>query len=138
MRIIRYRHDKRLNIRTLERSYSAKLALTEDADALTIISFSACYDCPSDKEAVVNGSSRFMLPDVQHVALINVQNDSALYAHLLWDITHQMPVGCRLYIKEQITCETLLERDYYAHAFSEMPAADGFRVYGKHHPLAKF
>ena len=136
MRIIRYRHDKRLNIRTLERSYSAKLALTEDADALTIISFSACYDCPTDKEAVVNGSSRFMLPDVQHVALINVQNDSALYAHLLWDITHQMPVGCRLYIKEQIPCETLLERDYYAHAFSEMAPADGFRVYGKHHPLA--
>ena len=136
MRIIRYRHDKKLNARTLNRSYSATLAGTDDADDLTIVSFSSCDDCPTDEEYVVNGCSRFLLPDVQHIALINVQNDSALYAHLLWDISHQIPVGGRLYIKEQIPCESLLERSYYAQAFCEITPVAGFRVYSKQQPLA--
>ncbi len=136
MRIIRYRHDKKLNARTLDRSYSAKLIAAEEAENLTIISFSSCDDCHTNEEYVVNGCSRFLLPDVQNVALVNVQNDSALYAHLLWDISHQMPVGGRLYIKEQIPCESLLECSYYAQAFSEMPPTEGGRVYCKQQPLA--
>ncbi len=136
MRIIRYIHDRKLNVRALNRRFSAGVPDTADEEKLTIISFSACKQRNADEEYVVNGCSRFLLQDLQNVMLINVQNDSALYAHLLWDITHQMPVGCRLYIKEQIACESLLERSYYSQAFNEGPSEQGFRVYHKQQQLA--
>ncbi|MBS0895261.1 hypothetical protein JK211_14680 [Tatumella sp. JGM130] len=135
MRIIRYRHDRKLRVPVLNRCYSGHLPQAEEGTRMTVISFSAFEGKKADKEYVVNGCSRFLLKDIHHVALINVQNDSSLYAHLLWDITHQMPVGARLYIKEQIPCDSLLERRYYQRAFTEVEARDGFRVYLKQHPL---
>lgn len=137
MKIIRYVHDRKLGARPLSRPYTLASLDMDNTENLTVISFSDCLDRPADETYIVNGCSRFFIADLQNVALVNVQNDSAFYAHMLWDITHQMPAGGKLYIREKIRCETLLERGYYREAFTESPVSvSGFRVYQKNSPLA--
>ncbi|SQK72410.1 Uncharacterised protein [Tatumella ptyseos] len=132
MKIIRYVHDRKLGARPLSRPYTLASLDMDNTENLTVISFSDCLDRPADETYIVNGCSRFFIADLQNVALVNVQNDSAFYAHMLWDITHQMPAGGKLYIREKIRCETLLERGYYREAFTESPeSVSGFRVYQK-------
>lgn len=98
-----------------------------------LISFSPVEGNISTRKFIVNGTSRFMNEFDGDVALINVQNDSALYAHLLWDVAHQLKVGQYLYIKEAIATESMLERAYYHEAFQRIETSEsGFDIYEKY------
>lgn len=132
MQLIQYVHDKKLKHVFVKRRFCINETMFRQPKNTILISFSPVEGNISTRKFIVNGTSRFMNEFDGDVALINVQNDSALYAHLLWDIAHQLKVGQYLYIKEAIATESMLERAYYHDAFQRIETGESeFDVYEK-------
>ena len=132
MQLIQYVHDKKLKHVFVKRRFCINETMFRQPNNTMLISFSPVEGNISTRKFIVNGTSRFMNEFDGDVALINVQNDSALYAHLLWDVAHQLKVGQYLYIKEAIATESMLERAYYHEAFQRIETSEsGFDIYEK-------
>lgn len=108
-----------------------------DVNSTTVISFrNLIIPNVNKKEYEVNGTSRFNFEDVNDVFLYNIQSDSPLYAHVFWDIAHQVKLLGMIYFAETYDTECFLEKAYFKGSFQEVEsAAKNIRAFQKVSPL---
>ncbi|SEQ35746.1 hypothetical protein SAMN05216522_102268 [Rosenbergiella nectarea] len=117
MNIIHCKNDKRLALKKTFRILDEEYYKSLNIDDLTIVTFSKIQSVNPTKSIIINGVERLKKIESGNVFLHNIQCESPFYAQILWDVSHQLRVGCYLFIEEELEVEQFLDKDYYRESF---------------------
>lgn len=127
MNVIAYRHKKKLGWPVCREVYRPELMNVASPERTTVFTF-ARASVPVQELSAFDRVQQDISGDV----ICSFWEVTPLAAHLLWDITHQMVVGARLYLHMSENVADLLNRHYYRDAFyEEASTTDKMRVFVK-------
>ncbi|EMU8736887.1 hypothetical protein [Escherichia coli] len=130
-KLIYLEHDKKLKLR--ERDIYFDVDSVFENTELAVYSFSKIKNNCKYKidKKIIDGTSRFVDKHDFDIAIINSQSCSPFATNIVWDLTHQLDVGKRIYLYEVGNPNTILENEYYNSAFKLIEEKDNYRVYEK-------
>lgn len=130
MRLISLTHERALRYPPCHKTFSPASIQVENPENCTIVSFAY-----SKSARRISALDRFLEPLKGDVVLAHFDS-SPLAAQLLWDITHRLPVGNKIYLTVSENTAGLLTRSYYRDAFNEISSGDSTtRCFIKQLPL---
>ncbi|WP_456310195.1 hypothetical protein [Serratia proteamaculans] len=137
MKLIKLKHDKKTKYHNFKVERRLDFSLIRDKSITTVVTFQNIVTNDGNaQEFIVHGASRFLYPNLGDVYFHNIQSDSPLYAHIFWDVLHQVEVGKFIYIEERNNLNRYIESDYFNDCFVAMDSdSKDIIVYKKIRPL---
>ncbi|HDM8440037.1 hypothetical protein AB8919_12035 [Yersinia enterocolitica] len=134
MNVIKLLHDR--GIDSSQKKESIDLFNIHLDTDITVITFSEIDGRKPDLVRKVDATSRYDFDFDKDVFLLNIQSSSPLFAHIFWDIAHNIEVGRVIYVKETIPMDNVLDSSYYQDCFEvNKDNNNGRTVYKKLKPL---
>lgn len=132
-KIYHLKHNKKLklNVSENEIDFDLNRIKNEEVTVYTFSRFKSHRTLQSIKTIYVDGATRFLEKQDKDVAIINAESLSPFFANVMWDLTHQLHVGNKIYIYETSNTQCVLERKYYKAAFKLLENDRGLKVYEK-------
>lgn len=134
MNIIKLLHDRGIGS-SQKKEFIDLSNIYLDTD-ITVITFSEIDGRKPDLVRKVDATSRYDFNFDKDVFLLNIQSSSPLFAHVFWDVAHNIEVGRVIYVKETIPMANVLDSSYYQDCFEvNKDNNNGITVYKKLKPL---
>ncbi|WP_174851140.1 hypothetical protein [Yersinia artesiana] len=134
MKVIKLLHDGDINF-PQNKEFVDLSSIYLDND-ITVITFSEIDGRKPDLVKKIDATSRYNFGFDKDVFLLNIQSSSPLFAHILWDVAHNIEVGRVIYIKETIPIDNILDSSYYQYCFGVSKHENNdITVYKKLKPL---
>lgn len=132
-KIIHLKHNKKIRQRVDDQSNIFDLDKIAIDNAI-VYSFSKIKSTNfnyTEEVVLVDGTTRFLEEHNSDIIAINFESLSMFAANIIWDLTHRMNVGSKIFIYEISDVGCILDTEYYNNKFEKIIDDRGCKVYIK-------
>ncbi|RAX12739.1 hypothetical protein [Photorhabdus bodei] len=132
MEVIQLKHDKSLKYRNFKGERNLDFSIFREPEKLLLVSIGKVNNNSKDHKVIeINGTTRFLFEPPHDVCLYNIQTRTPFYAHLIWDIAHQLKIGNYLYVFEDLDDSCILQNSYFKNSFQLIEEQQEYKIFRK-------